>query len=217
MILTCPACSTRYLVDAAAIGADGRRVRCARCGNSWTQQPPADAPKPVDLTPPPSEPAPIPPGSNLPAFPRERRRSSSAAGWASFALVVLALGGTMAAARDEIVSVWPASALLYETIGWPVRSPADGLELGAVRSAERAENGARVLVVEGQVTNTAGEPRRVPPLQATLIGSAGPMQSWTFTLPDPELAPNESAPFQTTLRNPAGEASSVAVTFAKAN
>ena len=216
MILTCPACATRYLVDAAAIGAEGRRVRCAKCGNTWTQQPPVDAPKPVDLTPPPSEPAPIPPGSNLPAFPRPPQRSSAAAGWVSFALVVLALAGALAAGREEIVRTWPASAQLYELVGWPVEAPGQGLQLARVRSTEKVENGGRVLVVEGEVTNTSPAPRNVPPLQATLIGSSGPMQSWTFTLPDSELKPNQSAPFQTTLRNPAGEASSVAVTFAQA-
>jgi predicted Zn finger-like uncharacterized protein len=35
MIITCPACKTRYTVDDATIGADGRRVRCADCGHVW--------------------------------------------------------------------------------------------------------------------------------------------------------------------------------------
>lgn len=216
MILTCPACATRYLVDSAAIGAGGRRVRCAKCGNSWTQQPPADAPMPVDLAPPPSEPAPIPPGSNLPALRRRRANSSAAAGWVSFALVVIGLVAALAAGRETIVQAWPAAALLYETVGWPVENAGNGLQLARVRSTEKVENGGRVLVVEGEVTNTSGAPRSVPPLQATLMGSGGPMQSWTFRLPDSELKPKQSAPFQTTLRNPAGEASSVSVTFAQA-
>ena len=62
MILTCPACTTRYLVEPAALGADGRRVRCARCQHTWHAEPleeeppapqlvedeaaPADAPTP---------------------------------------------------------------------------------------------------------------------------------------------------------------------------
>jgi predicted Zn finger-like uncharacterized protein len=42
MILTCPACATRYLVDPAAIGTTGRTVRCARCQKTWHQDLPPD-------------------------------------------------------------------------------------------------------------------------------------------------------------------------------
>src|SRR5438046_918003 len=44
MIVTCPNCQTRYLVDDAALGnAAGRRVRCASCGNLWTYSSEAEA------------------------------------------------------------------------------------------------------------------------------------------------------------------------------
>jgi len=35
MILTCPACASRFMVDAAALGEDGRKVRCAKCHHQW--------------------------------------------------------------------------------------------------------------------------------------------------------------------------------------
>ena len=43
MIISCPACRTRYVVPDTAIGLDGRTVRCAKCKHSWFQ----DGPEPT--------------------------------------------------------------------------------------------------------------------------------------------------------------------------
>ena len=59
MILTCPACQTRYEADAAKFPPQGRDVRCARCGNTWRQAPPE--PEPEVFFAPPVEPEPMPP------------------------------------------------------------------------------------------------------------------------------------------------------------
>ena len=45
MILTCPACDTKYVVKDRAIPPEGRKVRCASCKHSWHQDP---APQEVD-------------------------------------------------------------------------------------------------------------------------------------------------------------------------
>jgi predicted Zn finger-like uncharacterized protein len=79
MILTCPACQTRYEADATKFPPEGRNVRCARCGEVWHQAPetaetpleavpepvpepvPEAAPEPVFAPPPPEPPAEEPP------------------------------------------------------------------------------------------------------------------------------------------------------------
>lgn len=59
MIATCPACSTRYVVDPAVLGPAGRSVRCAKCRHVWHMMPPeealAEAP-PAQVLPPEPEP-----------------------------------------------------------------------------------------------------------------------------------------------------------------
>lgn len=48
MILTCPACATRFQVDPTAFGAAPRKVRCSVCRAVWQQEPlPEPAPPPA--------------------------------------------------------------------------------------------------------------------------------------------------------------------------
>jgi predicted Zn finger-like uncharacterized protein len=68
MIITCPGCSTKFIVRTGAIGINGRRVRCTKCTNSWFQLPEEEAEtsfsyESIEITP-------IPKGSNLPAITR---------------------------------------------------------------------------------------------------------------------------------------------------
>lgn len=37
MILNCPSCSAKFMISSTALGADGREVRCGKCGHMWFQ------------------------------------------------------------------------------------------------------------------------------------------------------------------------------------
>ena len=66
MIITCPSCSTRYPVEAASFAPSGRKVRCAKCGQSWHQAPPTDLDEAAPVVSPAAEA--VPPAPAAPAF-----------------------------------------------------------------------------------------------------------------------------------------------------
>ena len=202
MIVTCPSCSTRYIVDPKALGPTGRMVRCANCKHTWMQAPPADMPKPVDVEPAPDSLRPIPPGSNLPAFPETRARGSQAAGWLIFLAVLLGGGFGLIAGRDDIVALWPPAARLYDIVGLPIETVGAGLQLRDVSSTRR-EDGPPTIVVEGTVVNVSNKPREVPRLKAVVRSAAHQdLKNWTFTPGVLVLLPGETASFKAELADP---------------
>jgi predicted Zn finger-like uncharacterized protein len=213
MIVTCPSCSSRYIVDPKALGPTGRMVRCASCKHTWMQAQPVDMPKPVDVDPAPDSVRPIPPGSNLPAFTQPRPRTGRAIGWLVFLVVLFGGAGGLVAGRDGVVSAWPPAAKLYDIVGLSVETVGAGLELRNVSSARR-EDGPPVIVVEGTVANVSNRPREVPRLKAVVRSAAHQdLKNWTFTPGVLVLLPGESANFRAELADPPRGATDLAITF----
>ncbi len=214
MILTCPACSTRFLVDPSKIGPEGRTVRCGKCKETWHQTPPVEEPDTVEAVPIPPEPKPIPKGSGLPAQPRRRRRRKSRAGWLLFLLLLVLAGVGAVVARDQVIRAWPPAAEWYEMAGLTEKEAEFGLELRNVASSRKAEDGVQILEIRGQVVNVTSEPVDVPKLRAVLRDSDNrEIQRWTFSAEKARLEGGETTTFETSLRNPPAEATGLSITF----
>jgi len=141
MIVTCSACKTRYLTDPAALGLAGRMVRCAKCGHTWMQAPPADLPHRVDVISSSTGTGEFgPPKFNLPApyVPPPRRRRAGRMAMAVAAAVLVAVVGAGYFARNHIVAAWPQAQRVYDLIGDVVGTSTSTLEVGELRMAGRS-------------------------------------------------------------------------------
>lgn len=211
MIVSCPACETRFQVDREQLGFDGRIVRCGKCANCWHQMPEngpqaAAAAEPVADVPP-------PPRRRVAVPARKKKGGGLVVGWILLLLVVGALvaGGWLE--RDRIVARFPQMADIYHLLGVPVTPPGQALRLSDLTPEERQVDGNRVLTVRGVVTNVSDRKLTLPPLRAQLLDSAGQVLSeWTFDPPQAELDAGSSTTFETETRNPPEGAQNLSVT-----
>ena len=218
MIVTCSACKTRYLTDPAALGTVGRMVRCAKCGHTWMQPPPADLPRRVDVIssvggPPDAS----PPRFNLPApyIPPKRRRSRLRAVLAVAAVVVIAVVGAGYFARAQIIETWPQAKRVYDLIGGLVNTSNATLDVGNLKIVHQPVEGMEVLVLQGEITNRGLSPQAVPALRATLFDADDKgIMAWTFAGDAAVLQPGETGRFRTRAISPPNGFDRTIVTFA---
>jgi hypothetical protein len=98
----------------------------------------------------------------------------------------------------------------------PLAMPsAQGLKLRDVQAARTVDQGVAILTVQGTIVNASSEPRRVPPLMATVSDMKGTqLDRWTFTAEIADLAPGGTTGFRTETIYPTSQSTNVAVTFA---
>jgi predicted Zn finger-like uncharacterized protein len=216
MILSCPACKTRYVVPDSAIGPAGRQVRCASCRHSWLQGPPpprgepaAEPARPAPSPPPPPppplrEPAPArtaasvlgpapPEPQDYHAFAHEppfRPRRNPARMWTILAVLaaLLMLGATAAVYSFGLPELGVDIAL-------PGRG-ATPLKLEFQAENRTLASGNALLTVTGRITNPTQSVQRVPQLRAEVRDASGKtIHSWSILPPVTELQPGQSATF----------------------
>ena len=234
MILTCPACTTRYLVEPAALGADGRRVRCARCQHTWHAEPLEEEPPAPQLVEDEAAPADAPTPephddaeqdddiaaarrrsrarAQLPAV----RESSGGKLWVAWLILALVVAGIVAGSvlyRIEIVAAWPPAGKLYRTVGLSLEPPFT-LETGGIKFENVIREGGTVLLVSGTILNTGTIKQVIPALQVTLLDeNRRAIHHWTTQVSQTVLAPKQSIAFQTELKDPPDSARFLKVDF----
>jgi predicted Zn finger-like uncharacterized protein len=219
MILTCPACTTRYAIDPASLGAGGRKVRCVKCQHVWHQAPPEDMPRRVELT---TEPVlagagVAPDRVVLPPRPRQRAAESTGLGFGLLVFLVVLFGLVAAVGylgRERIVEEWPAARDIYALVGLETAGLGEGLELSNINFVRQTVDNQDILTVEGDILNTTQDVVGVPNLIATLRNEKNQwLFDWVFRIDRAALQPGESAHFATTTKNPPEESKRITITF----
>lgn len=227
MILTCPACATRYQADEAKFPPSGRQVRCAKCGQVWHQ------PGPEAATESDTAPAPPPPRAAEPsvsragafaptvAVPEEQSEPLAkgamlavVAGWIGLIVLIAAIGYAAMRYRQEIAVIWPQSAGVYSAMG--IKLNPQGIDFTKVDYRRENEDGQVVLVVTGNIVNGSSRELSVPQnVRVTLSDEKNhEIYHWNFTPNVQTLKPGQSSPFLTRLSAPPAAARHLEVRFA---
>jgi len=243
MIITCPACATRYNVPDNTVAGRARKVRCAKCSHEWLIEPPvaeaaseteaAEATAPVETeqseapqaaaaqpeaaeeAEPAKRPIRLRTDRRRPARDlRARRSAADAVSALVFALLLLgALAFALIQWRVEIVRAVPMMASVYGAAHIPVN--AVGIEIRQKGWQIAQQNGLAVLTVNGTITNISGRGVAVPPIELILRDEKkGALYHWQVQLSTKHLSPGESQPFQVVKESPPLEAHDVEIRFA---
>lgn len=223
MILTCPACATRYFVDDGKIGAAGRAVKCASCGHRWRVEAEA-AELELDAAPaaPKAEALPVSelPGEALPkvfrarADSERRMKEAAVAGvvWAAMAVFLGLLIGAAVIFRVDMVRLWPRTAGAYAAIGLPVN--AVGVAIENIAADSILQDGRAVLRVTGTLRNIQDQPITPPPVQVSLIDAQGkPVAARSAPPGRTPLAPGATRPFSIAILDPPSSGKDLEVAF----
>ena len=206
MILTCPQCTTRYLLPATVLAPDGRNVKCSSCSGVWFEEPDYDelaelqAADEDDSAPPPEFddiPDGVKPDIELDFVDREDEQAEEESrdtidlkayivSYAAAASVFFLVLGFLVTVKSPMVNAWPASAGLYQMLGMRIAVPGEGLVFDrlAIESSGESESGED-FVISGQVINLTSDDQLLPFIEANLRKRNGEtLETWYVDVPE---------------------------------
>jgi predicted Zn finger-like uncharacterized protein len=117
-------------------------------------------------------------------------------------------------ARENVVRVLPQTASLFSLVGFHVNTR--GLGIGVLKTAFETQDGARVLLIEGEIRNLTSTSKDVPNLRFALNNATGAeIYSWTSVPDRKELAAGETQLFRTRLASPPKDGRDARIRFAQ--
>jgi predicted Zn finger-like uncharacterized protein len=244
MILTCPACTTKYAIADTALGPEGRKVKCVSCGHKWFQVSDIDVVEPVSFFAPPLEPEsglgdldnalnsreiPLAATAYSDADDGFVRRSaaptpkstvsveashSKGVAWGIIALVAVVLLLALIVPRQAIMALWPNTTHLYRTLGLAPKEIGVDLEIRDARSIVKQMPDGKLLTIEGQIANTGHQIRQVPDIQAVETNNMATVGSWTFSSGVATLSGGKSEHFTASFPATGDTSGTIVLTFA---
>ena len=225
MIVRCPSCATRYDIADHVQGSSAFTVSCRSCGQSWKEH------AVVDIVEVPSRAvARVFDYREEPEFDVQRlveaaknaqeefalkrtKRFKRAGGWASLGLFVLAPFISAALMPETVVMAAPATIKVYEKLGYNVN--VYGLDIRHVEQQNTIVDGAHVLMIKGEISNSTDSVRKIPSMRFALHND-GPQElySWTLDTSARPLRPGETTTFITRVASPPELAKNLKIRFA---
>ena len=220
MIVSCNACSKRYLIDEMLIDNHGRPVRCAACGHAWTQFPQSLDIKLDGLD----------PLARGPDVKSHRKMVIIAFMGCILMAVVTGLYGM----RYKIVEKWPIMRPIFEKTRLINDEPTDGLVFENLIPLQTKEREQSFLVLKGEVHNPTNTIRQLSSVKILLQGDCLSLNffqklasrlteksmpgrciidKWRYTLTQTRLLPGEKIRFETSPHPIHTTASEVSVEF----
>lgn len=220
MILTCPNCQVRYILPAASLAPDGRRVKCTKCDETWFQDPDLEeleeenvghgAPEEEydsqgsedDI---PHVIRPAAEGAGVPALSEgqeegvfsKRNLAAYGVGAGVFALIFAFLLST----PKTLTDLWLPIAGFYQALGYETDLPAEGLVFDRVEVTLDKQKEGSSLVISGQIINLTGQKRVVPLIEAVAFDNSGAQLSQWYIKPRQEtMSAQETMDFSTSFQ-----------------